>query len=92
MFSPALALRSTGDTGNTMVLPIGPNLVAARIYETQYVFETRTLMITASSRGRKPMNLTVNKQTQLAIEKQSAYVIDDDGKELKLNIIGKRAK
>jgi hypothetical protein len=83
---------SRGDTGTAVVIPVGPNLVGGRIYQTNYRVETDDLIVVLATRGRKPLNVTVNKKTKIAFEKQNAYLVDDDGKEIKLPIVYKEAK
>lgn len=83
---------SVDDTGSAAVIPIGGALYGAKIYQTNYRFETPDLIIIAGRRNRKPLNLTVNRIMKVATEKQNLYVLDDDGKEIKIQIVGKRAK
>ena len=53
------------------------------IDDGKFVWE---LMRTMTSRGDKPLRVTVNTDVQFAIEGYDAYLKDEDGKEHKLSV------
>ncbi len=82
----------TQDTGQAVLFPVGGILVGSRLSQTNYYIETESILYVLATRSRKPLNLTVNGKTRIAVEGQRAYLLDDAGKEVKLPIVGKVAK
>lgn len=78
--------------GGVVVMPIGTGLYGGHIQRSTYTFETSELLIYASDSHPRALNLTMNKVLKVAIDAKHLYVIDDSGKEIKLNIGAKRAK
>lgn len=72
--------------------PIGNIMVAFPLSRLHYFVETSDLRIEAFIPGGKPLNITLKKHTQVAIEGDKLFLIDDSGKEKKLKIIQKAAK
>jgi hypothetical protein len=86
---------STEPIGNgAMAYPIGTSAMAFPIIITRTFYDVRTpeVSYTLSRRSRKVINLTVGGKTKLAIEGNHAFVIDNAGKEVKLDIVRKAAR
>jgi hypothetical protein len=49
-------------------------------------------MVIRYGNGReKPLNVTIHAQTQISVEGMKLHILEDDGKEVKLDIIEKAA-
>jgi hypothetical protein len=71
-------------------MPLGTGIVAVPLVWTQYEVETSDLTIVLAT--RKPVKITLNKKTRVALDGTNAYLLDDEGKEQKLSVISKEAK
>lgn len=71
-------------------MPLGTGVVAVPLYFTQYKVETEDLIIILAT--RKPIDITLNKKTRIALDGRNAYLIDDEGKEKKLRVTLKEAR
>lgn len=79
---------ATSDNG-AAAAPIGNIVFAVPLRSRLYRVNTSELSIVATT--ERPLNITINKKTRVAIEKQSLFIIDDDGKERKLQILTKES-
>lgn len=76
--------------GGLMVLPTGTGGVAGvpmTRTELRYTVETAEKSFLLWRGNSKPINLTVRGKTKIAIQGDTAYLLDDDGKEFKLKIV-----
>lgn len=71
-------------------MPLGAGIVAVPLFFTQYKVETDDLIIVLVT--RKPINITLNKKTRIALDGQNAYLMDDGGKQKKLRVTLKEAR
>jgi hypothetical protein len=74
---------------------VGPSVVLARRVSQQFVIETPEYLYVVEQRlkGRsKPLPMTVNGPVRYAIDKDTVYVIGEDGKEYKLDLTKKTLK
>jgi hypothetical protein len=76
----------------TVALPVGGMVIAKDLKVWVYVIETDRMRYELIWKSREPLNLTVNGGVRFALEKNSAYVIDEDRKERKLSLQKKTAK
>lgn len=70
-------------------MPVGTAVVAVPLRSILYRINTSDLSIVVNS--SRPLNITLNKKTKVAVENQNLFIIDDAGKEKKLHIIQKEA-
>jgi hypothetical protein len=59
------------------------------IYTVRKVFKKNCAI---SCGGERPLNVTIHGKTQIAVEGMKIHILDDDGKDAKLDIIEKSAK
>lgn len=79
--------------GGAVAMPINGAIVAGRIKSWLYTIETETTIYELHWKSAKPINLTVNGPVKFAIEKNNtAFLIDEDGKERKLGLLRKTAR
>lgn len=86
----AVVVAQGTSNGGVAALPVGTAIVALPLYFTEYKVETDDLIIVLAT--RKPINITLKKKTQIALNGKNAYLIDDDGKEKKLRIVLKEER
>lgn len=82
-------IRTATSNNGAAAIPIGTSVYALPIRSTLYRINTAELSIVCNT--ERPLNVTINKKTKIAIEGQKLFIIDDDGKERKLRIMQKEA-
>ncbi len=90
----AIFLGTQSTPAGAVAMPIGTAVVAVPLSSNHYWFKFNglqyCLFFPSRLSGRTP-NLTVNGHTKIAIEGRHMHILDDDGKDWKLNIIEKIA-
>jgi hypothetical protein len=90
----AIYLGENSSQDGAVAMPIGNMSVAVPLHSNNLYFSLNGLVycLNFPSRlsGRIP-NLTVNGHTKIALDGRRAYIVDDDGKNWTLTIIGKVA-
>jgi hypothetical protein len=90
----AIFLGGTSTQNGAIAVPVGGMVVAGPLHSENFWFRLNGLdyCLNFPSRlsGRIP-NLTVNGHTKIAIEGRRVHVLDDDGRDWKLTIVGKVA-
>jgi len=74
---------------------VGTSVVLARRVVQQFVIETSEYLYVVEQRLKgkaKPLPMTVNGPVRYAIDKDTVYVISEDGKEYKLDLTKKTLK
>lgn len=82
---------TTGQRTGYAVLPLGGGLIGAPLTAVRYFYwiQTPDKIICVSRKNQHPLNLTLHGKTKIAIDGSRAYVLDDDGKEVKMDIMSK---
>jgi hypothetical protein len=80
-----------------MAIPVGPNgsglaAVPIRVAFTYYKFQTEDTAYIFFTRNKKPLNLTLHGTARIAYDGKHAYVIDDAGRQQKLDFLSKALK
>jgi hypothetical protein len=83
-------VQANGNNGTYQGTTTSTDTAVYRVYET-FIIEGETYAYVAQERLRwkwsKPANLTMNGPVKYAVEKRKLYVIDDDGKEHKMEVV-----
>ncbi len=90
----SIFLGGQTDQAGAMAMPIGTMIFAAPLHRQYFWFSTPglnyELFFPSRLSGRIP-SLTVNGHTKIAVEGRHMHVLDDDGKDWKLNLVMKVA-
>lgn len=81
----------SADAGR-VVVPVAGLIVAKDIKGWVYLVMTDSMEYQFGIRSSKPLNLTVNRNVKFAIEKDNVFLIDDEGKEVRLGVFKKTAR
>jgi hypothetical protein len=86
----AVVYKMGSANGGAVAAPIGTAVIAIPITYLHYFVETSDLKIELVT--ERNLNITLNKKTQVALEGNKAYLVDDSGKERRLRVVQKVAK
>jgi hypothetical protein len=67
---------------------IPTTVILYRLETADMIYSVRQII----HKNGKPLNITLHGQTKIAVEEMNAYILDDDGKDVKLPIVQKAAK
>jgi hypothetical protein len=84
---------NTSDRG-TAAMPIGNATVNVPISVTftYYLLTTKEMKYVLATRNKKILNITLHGHCKLALDGNKAYVLDDGGKEVKLELVRKELR
>jgi hypothetical protein len=91
-WQPGSVYKVASGNQGAAAMPVGNIMLAVPLNRLYYYIETDTLKIETFHPGGKPLNVTINKKTQVAIDGDKLFIVDDSGKEQKLKIVLKAAK
>jgi hypothetical protein len=89
------AITSDTTNGGVAVIPIGGILAGVPItnHRIFYRIETADMVyILAYVNKKRPLDVTLNGKTKIAIDGHDAHILDDAGKDVKLPIVQKIAR
>jgi hypothetical protein len=69
-----------------------PLKVANYRFETPDISYVVRMIVKYGNGNEKPLNVTIHGKTQIVIEGMKMHVLDDEGKDVKLDIVEKTAK
>jgi hypothetical protein len=72
-------------------VPLNVNVANYR-FETPDIGYLVRMIVKYGNGHEKPLNITIHGKTQIAIEGMKMHVLDDEGKDVKLDIVEKTAK
>lgn len=80
--------------GGVMVMPIGTALagVPMSVHFVYYRFETDDMLYVLAMKNKKPLNVTLRGTTKLSLDGENGFLLDDGGKEKKLQVVSKAVK
>ena len=89
----AAITSNTSDRG-TAAMPIGNATVNVPISVTftYYLLTTPEMKYVLATRNKKVLNITLHGHTKLALDGDKAYILDDGGKEIKLELVRKELR
>lgn len=87
-----IVYKTASSNAGAAAAPVGNIMLAVPLRRLFYYVETTDLKIEAFFPGGRPLNVTLDKATKVAIEGDKLFIIDDSGKEKKLKITQKAAK
>jgi hypothetical protein len=90
----AKVVNITSENGGAAAVPIGTMIVGVPITKTFYWIQTEdtTYVLGPAITQRQLLNVTLNGKTKIAVEGRNAHILDDEGKDRKMNIAEKVAR